>query len=114
MIGGVAYVDRLTGRTREAKAKVVVLCASAIESNTRPFKNSRRSVLCHRSTLPVVVGDRGAVRRCLMPFSRQIRSNKTSIGLAENRPVSTRPLSVKTSSGTPWRCSIQSKWNDWC
>jgi hypothetical protein len=25
----------------------------------------------HRSTLPVVVGDRGAVSRCLMPLSRQ-------------------------------------------
>jgi hypothetical protein len=30
-------------------------------------------VLWNRSTLPVVVGDRGAVSRCRIPFSRQIR-----------------------------------------
>ncbi len=29
-------------------------CASSMLANTVPFKNPRRSVLCHRSTLPVV------------------------------------------------------------
>ena len=33
--------------------------ASSIDANTLPFKNSARRVLCQRSTLPVVVGDRG-------------------------------------------------------
>jgi hypothetical protein len=36
--------------------------ASSIDAKTLPSRNSRRSVLCQRSTLPVVVGDRGAVR----------------------------------------------------
>jgi len=52
--------------------------------------------------LPVVVGDLGLVRRAVMPFSRQIRSNSTSAGRGlMNRPVNTVPLSVRTSSGTP-------------
>ena len=42
-------------------------------------KHSARIVLCSRSTFPVVVGDRGAVSRCLIPFSAQIRSNNTSL-----------------------------------
>src|SRR4029079_13021209 len=54
------------------------------------------------STLPVVVGDRGAVRMCLMPFSRQIRSNSTSPVPGPNRPGNTLPLSVRISRGTPW------------
>jgi len=66
-----------------------------------PFKNSRRIVLCQRSTLPVVVGDRGAVRMCLIPFSRQILSNNTSPVPGPNLPVNTLPLSVNTSCGTP-------------
>ena len=37
----------------------------------------------NRSILPVVVGDAGAVSRWVMPFSRQIRSNSTSVGLPE-------------------------------
>jgi hypothetical protein len=51
--------------------------------------------LCQRSTFPVVVGDRGAVNRCRMPFSAQIRSNNTSAALpaGPNRPVNTLPLS---------------------
>jgi hypothetical protein len=38
-----------------------------------------------------------------MPFSRQIRSNRTSVSFSPNRPVNTLPLSVRTSWGTPWR-----------
>ena len=53
-------LDSCSSRTHASSCA----CASSIESNTLPFKNSRRSVLCHRSTLPVVVGDRGAVSRC--------------------------------------------------
>ena len=37
--------------------------ASSIESKTLPVRNSWRRVLWKRSTLPVVVGDRGAVSR---------------------------------------------------
>ena len=36
-----------------------------------------------------------------MPFSRQIRSNSTSVGGWLNRPVNTFPLSVRICSGTP-------------
>jgi hypothetical protein len=47
-----------------------------------------RKVLWKRSILPVVVGDRGLVNRCLMPLSRQILSNNTSTGSGlMNRPV---------------------------
>ena len=70
-----------------------------------PVRNSSRSVLCHRSTLPVVVGDRGAVRMCLMPFSRQIRSNSTGPGPGPNRAVNTLPLSVKICFGHPVACA---------
>ena len=41
------------------------------EAKTRPARNSARSVLWKRSTLPVVVGLRGAVSRWRMPRSRQ-------------------------------------------
>jgi hypothetical protein len=54
-----------------------------------------------RSIFPVVVGERGAVSRCSIPFSRQIRSNSTSTGGWWNRPVNTFPLSVRICSGTP-------------
>ena len=57
----------------------------------------------NRSILPVVVGDRGWVNRCVIPFSRQIRSNNTSTGGWLNRPVNTLPLSVRISPGTPHR-----------
>ena len=40
-------------------------------------------------------------RMCLMPFSRQIRSNSTSPVPGPNRPVNTLPLSVKISCGHP-------------
>jgi len=47
-----------------------------------------------------------------MPFSRQIRSNSTSAGRGlVNRPVNCLPLSVKTSSGIPKRCSASA--NAW-
>ena len=48
-----------------------------------------------------MVGERGAVRMCLIPFSRQILSNSTSPDPGPNRPVNTLPLSVNTSCGTP-------------
>jgi hypothetical protein len=39
---------------------------------------------CHRSIFTVVVGDRGAVNRCLIPFSVQIRSKSTGPGPGPN------------------------------
>ena len=90
--GPEADIDELAAVWRGLRRSA---CASALDSNTLPFKNSRRSVLCHRSTMPVVVGDRGAVRMCLIPFSRQIRSNNTSPVPGPNRPVKTLPLSVR-------------------
>ena len=45
-----------------------------------------------------------------MPFWRQIRSNSTSDGVEECRPVNTLPLSVNTSSGTPWSRMASTKW----
>jgi hypothetical protein len=57
-------------------------------------KNSARIVLCSRSTFPVVVGEYGAVSRCRMPLSAQIRSNITGPGPVPNRPVNTLPLNV--------------------
>ena len=63
-----------------------------------------RSVLCQRSIFPVVVGVRGRVSRVVMPFSRQIRSNSTSLGRGfVKRPVNCLPLSDKTSAGIPDR-----------
>jgi hypothetical protein len=69
--------------------------------NTRRVSNSARSARWNGSILPVVVGERGAVSRCLIPCSRQIASKRTSTGGWWNRPVNTRPLSVKTCSGAP-------------
>jgi hypothetical protein len=40
-----------------------------------------------------VVGEYGAVSRCRMPLSAQIRSNITGPGPRPNRPVKTLPLS---------------------
>src|SRR5437016_11110103 len=70
--------------------------------NTCRVSSSSRSVLWNRSCFPVVVGERGWVSRCSMPFSRQIRSNSTSTGGCAKRPVNTLPLSVSTWSGTPY------------
>jgi hypothetical protein len=55
--------------------------------------------------LPVVVGEYGAVSRCLIPLSLQIRSNITGPGPNPNLAVNTFPLSVRICSGTPWRAS---------
>jgi hypothetical protein len=66
-----------------------------------PAKNSLRKLWWNRSTLPVVVGERTPVWRWLIPFSRKIRSNSTSVGLGPNRPVKHFPLSVRISSGVP-------------
>ena len=74
-----------------------------------PPKNSWRNVRWKRSILPVVVGDAGAVRRWVMPFSRQILSKRASAGLRPKRAVKTLPLSVKISSGTPWRSKAAAK-----
>lgn len=54
------------------------------------------------STLPVVVGDRGAVRMCRIPLSTQIRSNITGPGPGPKRAVNTLPLSVRIWLGSPW------------
>ena len=57
-----------------------------------------------------MVGERGAVNKCRIPFSAQTRSNNTSAlePPGPNRPVNTLPLSVRTCSGTPWRASASS------
>jgi hypothetical protein len=68
-------------------------------------KNSARIVLCSRSTFPVVVGEYGAVSRCRMPLSVQIRSNITGPGPRPDRAVKTLPLSVKIWPGIPYRPS---------
>ena len=72
-------------------------CSSAKVANARSWgvKNSARIVLCSRSTFPVVVGEYGAVSRCRIPLSAQIRSNITGPGPRPNRPVNTLPLSVR-------------------
>jgi hypothetical protein len=57
----------------------------------------------HRSILPVVVGEYGAVRRWRIPLFRQIRSNRSLAGFLPSLPVKTLPLSVRICSGTPWR-----------
>lgn len=69
--------------------------AASMEAKTSSFKNSRREVLWKRSTLPVVVGERGAVRRLRMPFSLHMRSKRTSPDPGLKRPVKTLPLSVR-------------------
>jgi hypothetical protein len=58
--------------------------------------------------LPFWFGDAGWVSRCVMPLLRQILSNNTSPRDAPyrlNRSVNCLPLSVITSSGTPYRAS---------
>jgi hypothetical protein len=47
----------------------IACCATARDGNAVPVSSSRRSVPWKRSIFPVVVGDRGAVSRCRMPFS---------------------------------------------
>jgi hypothetical protein len=76
-------------------------CAACKELNVRRVSNSARRLRWNRSILPVVVGDRGWVNKCSMPFSRQIRSNNTSTGGVAYFPVNTLPLSVKICCGTP-------------
>ena len=44
-----------------------------------------------------------------MPFSRQILSKSTSVSFRPKRPVKTLPLSVRISSGTPWRSRAWAK-----
>jgi hypothetical protein len=82
-------------------------CRSVLALKTRSMrvKNSARIVLCSRSTFPVVVGEYGAVSRCRMSLSAQIRSNITGPGPRPKRPVNTLPLSVKIWEGSPWRRS---------
>ena len=70
-------------------------------AKTRSVRNSVRIARWNRSTFPVVVGDRGWVSRCSIPFSRQIRSKSTSTGGWLNRPVNTFPLSVRIWLGHP-------------
>jgi hypothetical protein len=78
-------------------------CASATSANIRPASSSARTVLWNRSILPVVVGERTPVNRWVMPRSRHSRSNNTTPGGRPNRPVNTLPLSLSSSSGSPWR-----------
>jgi hypothetical protein len=89
--GGVVVADPLIQR----------LLRHPQRGKVRRVSNSARRVRWNRSILPVVVGDRGWVNKCSMPFSRQIRSNNTSVGGVKNFPVNTRPLSVKICCGTP-------------
>jgi hypothetical protein len=77
----------------------------AANARSLGVKNSLRIVLCSRSTFPVVVGEYGAVSRCLMPLSVQIRSNITGPGPRPNLAVKTFPLSVRICSGIPYRAS---------
>jgi hypothetical protein len=56
-----------------------------------------------RAAFPVVVGEYGLVNRCLIPLSRQIRSNRTGPGPRPNLAVNTLPLSVRICSGIPCR-----------
>ena len=64
--------------------------------------SSLRRLRWNRSTFPVVVGLRGLVSRCLMPFSRHIRSSITSPPPALKRAVNCLPVSVSNSSGMPY------------
>ena len=57
-----------------------------------------------------MVGLRGAVSRWLIPFSRQIRSKRVSESGWPKRLVKTLPLSVRISSGTPWRSIAAIRW----
>jgi hypothetical protein len=50
------------------------------------------------------------VKRVAIPFSRQIRSNRTSAGYGfVYRPVNCFPLSVNTSDGAPYRAMASMK-----
>lgn len=69
------------------------------EEKIFPVKNSARSVLCQRSILPVVVGEWGLVKMCLMPLLVQIRSNSTGPVPGPKRAVNTLPLSVLDLKG---------------
>jgi len=51
----------------------------------------------HLTPSGVAVGEKSA-----LPFSRQIRSNRTSTGGWAKRPFKTLPLSVRTWAGTPY------------
>ena len=66
-----------------------------------PARNSARRLGWKRSIFPIVVGLRGWVSRCSMPFCRQIASKSPSTGGWLKRPVNTLPLSVKIYTGTP-------------
>ena len=78
--------------------------AARLVNGTASLSSSRRKLPWNRSIFPVVVGVRGWVSRCLIPLSRQIRSNSTSPPLP-NRSVNCLPLSLSTSPGTPNLCS---------
>ena len=65
-------------------------------------KKSERMVLWNLSTLPVVVGEYGAVSKWRIPLLVQIRSKSTGPGPWPKRAVKTLPLSVRIWSGTPW------------
>jgi hypothetical protein len=62
-----------------------------MDPNARSRRNSLRRLWWKRSILPVVVGERGAVWRCEIPFSRQILSNSTSTGWGPNRRLPDTP-----------------------
>jgi hypothetical protein len=89
---------------------MVVMLHPPVELGLRvPNRGERLAVeelaaqrLCQRSILPVVVGERGAVKRWVIPLLRQIRSKRTGPGPGPNRAVNTFPLSVRIASGTPW------------
>jgi hypothetical protein len=85
----------------------IAACAISRSGQTLTWSSSSCwKVWWNRSTFPVVVGDRGLVWRATMPFSWQIRSNITSAGRGRvNRPVNCFPLSVSTSSGSPYACN---------
>jgi choline dehydrogenase-like flavoprotein len=88
---GVAYVDRLSGQEREVSGRVVVLCASAIES-TRLLLNSATA------DHPAGLGNSsGALGRYLMDHTY-------GIGLDGVLPQRTRSLADRTSYG----CAIPS------
>jgi hypothetical protein len=59
-----------------------------------------------------VVGEYGAVSKCLIPLSEQTLSNSTGPGPSPNRAVKTFPLSVSTCSGTPCARSAPSSASD--
>jgi hypothetical protein len=99
-------------RQRLVRAGGVVFLAPGVQRGLQRPDARKRAVhveqfalegLVEALDLPRGVGERTLVRRWVMPFSRQIRSNNTSTGTPGlwNRPVNTLPLSVRTSSGTP-------------